>query len=63
MKRYASYCSILLIAVLSWFSITPAIAQAKDGESEVDVKEIILGHMSDAYEWHITTWHKKPVST
>lgn len=62
MKRYASYCSILLIAVLSWFSITPATAQAKDGGSEVDVKEIILGHMSDAYEWHITTWGKTHIS-
>ena len=62
MKRYASYCSILLIAVLSWFSITPATAQAKDGEGEVDVKEIILGHMSDAYEWHITTWGKTHIS-
>ena len=26
------------------------------------MKEIVLGHMSDAYEWHITTWNGHHVS-
>lgn len=62
MKRYTSYCSIFLLVILGWISMIPASAQAKEGKSEVDVKEIILGHMSDAYEWHITTWGKTHIS-
>lgn len=27
-------------------------------ENTVDVKEIVFGHIGDAYEWHITTWGK-----
>lgn len=62
MKRYTSYCNIFLLVILGWISMIPASAQAKEGKSEVDVKEIILGHMSDAYEWHITTWGKTHIS-
>lgn len=29
---------------------------ADEGEGSVDVKEIVFGHIGDAYEWHITTW-------
>ncbi len=35
--------------------------QGKEGEG-VDVKEIVLGHMADAYEWHITTFGDKHIS-
>ena len=38
-----------------FFLSTSVYAEDKK-ESNVDVKEIVLGHMSDAYEWHITTW-------
>ncbi len=31
-------------------------------EKGVDVKEIVLGHMADAYEWHITTFNHKHIS-
>lgn len=31
-------------------------------EDEIDVKEAVLGHMSDAYEWHITTMGDAHVS-
>lgn len=34
---------------------TITAAEAKE-EGKIDVKEIVLGHMSDAYDWHITTW-------
>ena len=38
------------------FILTASIpAAAAHGEGGVDVKEIVLGHMADAYEWHITT--------
>lgn len=37
-------------------------ASNESSASGVDVKEIVLGHMSDAYEWHITTWNGHHVS-
>ena len=32
------------------------LTPAEQEESTVDVKEIVMGHIGDAYEWHITTW-------
>ena len=53
--RTAWLCAWLLCG----FVALPASASsAGEGESGMpDVKEIVLGHMSDAYEWHITTWN------
>lgn len=42
--------------------LAPASVRASEGESSVDVKEIVLGHLGDAYEWHITTWKGHHVS-
>lgn len=37
-------------------SATPA-ADLPSGESqEVNVKEVVFGHIGDSYEWHITSW-------
>ena len=47
--------SLLLLLGLS----SPVNATASNS---VDVKEIVLGHMADAYEWHITTFGKTHVS-
>lgn len=33
-----------------------------DKESNIDIPSIVLEHMSDAYEWHITTWGGKHIS-
>ncbi len=50
---------ILLILALC-FSVS---SKASSHESEgVNVKEIVLGHMSDSYDWHITTWNGHHVS-
>lgn len=52
------------LVVLALCLLLPTAASAADGgeQSKVDVKEVILGHMSDAYEWHITTWDGHHVS-
>ena len=52
--RYLLLCLTFLLSV-------GASASTKSGEG-VDVKEIVLGHMADAYEWHITTIGHKHVS-
>ena len=55
----------ILIAVLSFvcaFSPMSLFASESKNEKEIDVKEIVMGHLSDAYEWHITTWNDKHVT-
>lgn len=46
----------MLLAV-SAFARNPA-----EQEADVDVPEIIFGHIGDDYEWHITEWKGKPVA-
>ena len=43
-----------LLLCLAFLAGTSTQARAAEGEG-VDVKEMVLGHMADAYEWHITT--------
>lgn len=45
--RYLLLCLTFLLT-----AVAPVSASESEG---VDVKEIVLGHMADAYEWHITT--------
>jgi len=52
--RYLLLCLTLFLSVG-----TPVSANEGEG---VDVKEIVLGHMADAYEWHITTIGGKHIS-
>jgi F-type H+-transporting ATPase subunit a len=52
--RYLLLCLSFLIAVG-----TPVSANESEG---IDAKEIVLGHLSDAYEWHITTIGGKHIS-
>ena len=41
----------------------PALASGHGGDSEnLNVKELILDHIGDAYEWHILTWGETHVS-
>lgn len=44
------FATLILLFSLS----LPTLAAEESGEG-VDVKEIVLGHMGDAYDWHITT--------
>lgn len=49
--------NILAVAFLLMGLSAAATARAASAEGEpVDVKEIVFGHIGDAYEWHITTW-------
>lgn len=61
MKHLTAYISSLILA---FFLAVPGHAYASEGAGEngVDVKEIVLGHMSDSYEWHIVTWGEHHVS-
>ena len=58
-KIRATLCLLSLCMAL-----VPLQARASEagGEGGLDVKEVVLGHMSDAYEWHILTWNGHHVS-
>lgn len=46
----------LLMAMLL-FTLAPLQVSAKEN---IDVKEILWGHIKDSYEWHITRWETIP---
>ncbi len=52
----------LIFATMLAFLSCGIASAANENRESVDVKEIVLGHMSDAYEWHITTWGNTHVS-
>lgn len=53
----------LFIFMLSCFGCFSA-ANASDisKKEEINVSEFVLEHLSDAYEWHITTWNEHHIS-
>lgn len=51
----------LYLLIATFFSLSMPLSAA-DKKIDVDVKEIVLGHMADAYEWHITTYKGHSVS-
>jgi F-type H+-transporting ATPase subunit a len=67
MKHYFKYIltSIFLFALTG---IQPLVAQdvhekkTSEAEKEMNVKELILEHLADAYEWHLTSFGETHVS-
>ena len=49
-----------LLFILASLLLLPLCARAE--AADVDMKEYIFGHISDSYEWHITTVGGKPVA-
>lgn len=45
----------IFLAIFAFVFLALPTYAAEEKEGVVDAKEIVLGHMSDAYEWHITT--------
>ena len=55
--RYISFL-LLLFTSLSLH----AASNGGEGKKELDIPEIVLEHLSDAYEWHIATYEGKHLS-
>ena len=56
MKQVRNVSALLLLAALL-LGASPVWASGGGGEpGEVDVKEVVFGHIKDSYEWHITSW-------
>ncbi len=51
--KISRICVSLLLVLLP----LSAFASTESKEEGVDVKGIVLGHLSDAYDWHITTYN------
>lgn len=52
--------TIIFLLLNIFFMSLPV--SADDKKVDVNVKEIVLGHMADAYEWHITTYKGHSIS-
>ena len=53
---------LLLCIVLLMACIVPIhAAENADEKKGIDLKEILFGHITDSYEWHITTINSHPV--
>ncbi len=48
MGRFSRYIAVAILLM-----VVPLFAVAHEGEQEVVVKDIVLEHISDSYEWHI----------
>ena len=53
---------IVLGLLLCFFPSQGRCSEAAQEEGGIDVKEIVLGHLSDAYEWHICSVNGHHVS-
>ena len=51
---------LLCFALLLW-SAVPVMAAEEEGEN-LDISKIVLEHIKDSYEWHVTDFKGKPIS-
>ena len=61
MKQILTLMFALAVCLPS-FATASESNEHSEGKGAIDVKEIVLGHMSDAYDWHITTLNGHHVS-
>ena len=59
MQRISTWLLLLLISAMP---LSAENRHEEGGDGKVDVKEVVLGHLSNAYDWHITTWNGHHVS-
>ena len=59
MKYFRNILFVVLMALVA----IPAFAQEAQAEEKggVNLKEILFGHVQDAYQWHITDFNGHPV--
>lgn len=64
MKHYLKYIltSVLLLTVMGFQPLAAENAHEAQPEKELNVKELILDHLADAYEWHLTSFGDTHIS-
>ena len=58
MKHLKSICLLVMLM----FSALPALANEHAEGEELNIPEIVLEHLADAYEWHIATYEGNHLS-
>lgn len=65
----SKYRLFVVFVICAIFSISNASAQevtensaSKNDEKEINIKELILGHLADTYEWHIATINERSIT-
>ena len=53
--RWWKHIIAAMVACLCLTSLPTSASEVHD-EAEVDVAELVFGHIGDAYGWHLTTW-------
>ncbi len=59
--KHLKHTYIILLALLC-FALPAKLVASEEGGEMIDVKEIVLGHMGDAYDWNITTYDHHHIS-
>ncbi len=54
------WLKVISVVVMTAFAVPLSAAQPQEGE--VDVAEMLFGHIGDSYGWHITEWNGSHVS-
>ncbi|SBV99146.1 ATP synthase subunit a [uncultured Dysgonomonas sp.] len=64
MKHYLKYIltSVLLLTVMGFQPLAAENTHEAQPEKELNVKELILDHLADAYEWHLTSFGDTHIS-
>ena len=53
---------VLKLLLIALVALLPLKASAQEEEEKFDMQSYIFGHISDSYEWHVTSIDGKPVS-
>ena len=43
----------IIITLLLLMAVPAALTKAQAAEGDIDVNELVFGHIGDAYQWHI----------
>lgn len=54
--------SIILMLIVAFVPLKGLASSPEGKDGKIDIPEIVLEHLSDAYEWHIATWEGKHIS-
>lgn len=62
MNRLKAFFCTCMFCLASAFSLYAEEINFNQQQENIDVKEIVFGHIGDAYEWHITDWGDKKIA-
>lgn len=59
---FAVLCFLFIIGTSSQLSAAENSSETSQESADLNIKEFILDHLADAYEWHITNWGNKQIT-